>query len=99
MIGITSLSAIQTFHTNTEASAGRFGFLKWWVPLHVVFAAGLLAITGYGYFVNYMPVSWCEFLATHNFTSLKAMLVWFTVTTLIRTGISLFELMRQPAQK
>ena len=99
LIGITSLSAIQTFHTNTEASAGRFGFLKWWVPLHVVFAAGLLAITGYGYFVNYIPSSWCDFLATHNFTSLKAMLMWFTVTTFIRTGISLFELMRQPAPK
>ena len=99
LIGITSLSAIQTFHTNTEASAGRFGFLKWWVPLHVVFAAGLLAITGYGYFVKYMPASWCDFLATHNFTSLKAMLMWFTVTTLIRTGISLFELMRQPAHR
>ena len=97
LICITSLSAIQTFHTNTEASAGRFGFLKWWVPLHVVFAAGLLAVTGYGYFVNYMPSSWCDFLTTHNFTSLKAMLVWFSTTTLIRTGISLFELMSQPS--
>ena len=99
LIGILSLSSIQNFHTNTEVSAGRFGFLKWWVPLHVVFAAGLLAITGYGYFVNYIPSSWCDFLATHNFTSLKAMLMWFTVTTLIRTGISLFELMRQPAHR
>ena len=99
LIGITSLAAIQTFHTNTEASAGRFGFLKWWIPIHVVFAVGLIAITGYGYFVNYLPASWCDFFATHNFTSLKAMLIWFTVTTLIRTGISLFELMRQPAHK
>ena len=99
LIGILSLSAIQNFHTNTEVSAGRFGFLKWWVPLHVVFAAGLLAVTGYGYFIAYLPSSWCDFLATHNFTSLKAMLVWFTATTLIRTAISLFELMRQPAPK
>ena len=97
LIGITSVSAIQTFHTNTEAAAGRFGFLKWWVPLHIVFAVTLLAITGYGYFSNYLPSTWLDFLATHNFTSLKAMLVWFTATTLIRTGISLFELMRQPA--
>jgi O-antigen/teichoic acid export membrane protein len=97
LIGITSLSAIQTFHTNTEASAGRFGFLKWWVPLHAVFAAGLLAITGYGYFTDYIPPTWQEFLATHNFTSLKAMLVWFTATTLLRTAISLYELMRQPS--
>ncbi len=98
LIGILSLSAIQNFHTNTEASAGRFGFLKWWVPLHVVFALGLLAITGYGYFANYLPHSWCEFLATHNFTSLKSMLLWFTATTLIKTAISLVELMRQPSR-
>jgi hypothetical protein len=98
MIGILSVSAIQNFHTNTEASAGRFGFLKWWVPLHVVFALGLLAITGYGYFTAYLPSSWCDFLATHNFTSLKSMLVWFTATTLIKTAISLVELMRQPSR-
>ena len=98
LIGILSLSAIQNFHTNTEASAGRFGFLKWWVPLHIVFALGLLAITGYGYFANYLPNSWCAFLATHNFMSLKSMLVWFTATTLIKTAISLAELMRQPFQ-
>jgi len=98
LIGITSISAIQTFHTNTEASAGRFGFLKWWIPLHVVFAAGLLAITGYGYFATYIPTSWCDFLATHNFTSLKAMLVWFSATTLVRTAFSLIELLRQPSQ-
>jgi O-antigen/teichoic acid export membrane protein len=95
LIGVLSLSAIQNFHTNTEASAGRFGFLKWWVPLHAVFACGLLAITGYGYFADYLPSEWCEFLATHNFTSLKAMLVWFTATTFVKTAISLFELMHQ----
>jgi O-antigen/teichoic acid export membrane protein len=99
LIGILSLSAIQNFHTNTEASAGRFGFLKWWVPLNIIFALGLLAITGYGYFANYLPQSWCEFLATHNFTSLKSMLLWFTVTTFIKTAISLIELMRQPAHR
>ena len=99
LIGILSMSAIQNFHTNTEASAGRFGFLKWWVPLHIVFALGLLAITGYGYFANYLPRSWCEFFATHNFTSLKSMLLWFTATTLIKTAISLVELMRQPAHR
>ena len=97
LIGIASLSAIQTFHTNTEASAGRFGFLKWWIPLHVIFAVGLLTITGYGYFSSYIPSSWSTFLATHNFTSLKTMLVWFSVTTIIKTSIAVAELLRQPA--
>ncbi len=95
LIGITTLASIQTFHTNTEISAGRFGFLKWWIPLHLMFALALLAVTGFGYFAAYLPKSCCAFLSVHNFTSLNAMLWWFTATTLIRTAISIFELMRQ----
>ncbi len=95
LILLTTLAGIQSFHTNTEVSAGRFGFLKWWVPVNLVFAAGLLLITGYGYFVDYLPRSWCDFLAKYNFTSLKAIMIWGAGTTLIKTGISLWELMRQ----
>ena len=95
LVGITTLVSIQTFHTNTEISAGRFAFLKWWVPANLAFATGLLLITGYGYFTAYLPESWCNFLAQHNFTSLPAMIVWFTVTTLAKTIASLVELLRQ----
>jgi len=95
LIGITTLAAIQTFHTNTEISAGRFAFLKWWVPINLVFAAGLLLITGYGYFTAYLPEAWCDFLAQHNFTSLKAMMVWFSVTAIAKATAALVELLRQ----
>ena len=92
---ITTLTGIQTFHTNTEVSAGRFKFLKWWIPIHIVFAVGLLLIAGYGQFISCIPSSWSKFLTTNNITSLKAMLIWFTITTILKTLIALFELLKQ----
>lgn len=34
LIGLNLLSSIQLFYTNTEASANRWGFLKWWLPIN-----------------------------------------------------------------
>jgi len=96
LIMITSISSIQSFHTNTEASAGRFGFLKWWVPVNLIFAIGLISITNYEYLIPYIPSTWCNILATYNFTSLKSILIWFAITSLIKTAISITELIRQP---
>jgi len=95
LILISVVGSVQSFHFNTETSAGRFGFLKWFIPLHIILAAGLMCITGYGYFTAWLPESWCRFLAVHNFTSLKAMIFWFAATTLVKTAICLWELMRQ----
>ena len=95
LIIITTLSSLQSFHANTEISAGRFGFLKWWIPLHLIFASALLFTTGFGYFTTYLPATCTDFLSAHNFTSLNAMLWWFTVTALIKTAICIFELLRQ----
>ncbi|MCR5413850.1 MAG: hypothetical protein K6F50_03870 [Kiritimatiellae bacterium] len=95
LIILQALGAIQVFHLNTEVSAGRFAFLKWWVPMHVAFAAALLLVTGYGYFTACIPQSWSAFLARNNFTSLKAMLVWFTATSAVKTAVCLCELWRQ----
>ena len=95
LIGIATCGGVQLFHTNTEISAGRFGFLKWWVPLHLIGAGGLLFVTGYGYFSEYLPVSWCDILSAHNITSLKSMLIWFTIITVIRFSISTWEVLHQ----
>lgn len=52
LVLITALSSVQVFFTNAEVSAGRFGFFKWFVPLHLVYAAAfalaacLGAVTG-----------------------------------------------------
>ena len=39
LVVITALTACQVFYANAEVSAGRFGFLSWLVPLHVVYPA------------------------------------------------------------
>ena len=39
LVAITALTTCQVFYTNAEVSAGRFGFLRWLVPLHLVYPA------------------------------------------------------------
>lgn len=95
LIGIMTLYAIQNFHTNTEISAGRFGFLKWWIPVNLVFALGLLAVTGYGHFEAYLPASWCAFLRVHNISSLQSMLWWMSAQALAKVLFSALEIARQ----
>jgi hypothetical protein len=41
LVLITALTSCQVFHTNAEVSAGRFTFLKWFIPLHLIYAAAL----------------------------------------------------------
>ena len=43
LVVIAALTSCQVFYTNAEVSAGRFGFLKWLVPLHLVYPAALYA--------------------------------------------------------
>lgn len=94
MIAVTTLNAIQGFHTNTEVSAGRFGFLWWWLPLNFGYPALLLLVTGYGYFTAWLPENVSAFLSAHNVTSLTAMMWWMTARTAISAGIALCGLMR-----
>ena len=89
------INASTTFHANTEASAFRFGFLKWWIPFHLAAPLLLLGVTGYGYFASALPSTWCDFLAANNFTSLEAMMWYFTVVLTIRFVIAAIELARQ----
>ncbi len=49
LVAITALTTCQVFHTNAEVSAGRFGFLAWLVPLHVVYPAALYLAAECGY--------------------------------------------------
>lgn len=39
LLAIGALTAAQTFQTNAEVAAGRFGFLRWFAPLNLAFAA------------------------------------------------------------
>ena len=41
LVPISALTTCQVFCTNAEVSAGRFGFLAWFVPLHLMYIAAL----------------------------------------------------------
>lgn len=41
LVAIAALTTCQVFQTNAAVSAGRFGFLAWLVPLHVVYPLAL----------------------------------------------------------
>ena len=51
-----ALTTCQVFYTNSEVSAGRFGFLRWLVPLHVAYAAALAAAAKTGLLTD-MPTT------------------------------------------
>ena len=41
LVLITALTACQTFYTNAEVSAGRFGFLGWFIPVNAAYSLAL----------------------------------------------------------
>ena len=78
IIAITTITIFTNFYATGEVSAFRFGYMKWMIPLNLLYPAALLLVTGYGYFSAHLPASWTDFLATHNITYLSAMLWWMT---------------------
>ena len=78
LIGITSVNLCNNFYWTAQTSAFRFSYMKWWLPLTLLYPVALLLVTGYGYFTAYLPPSWAEFLASHNITSLSTVLWWMT---------------------
>ena len=84
IIAITSINLFAGFYSTGEISAFRFGYMKWFVPLTLLYPAALLFTTGYGYFTAYLPASWTCFLATHNVVSLSAMLWWMTGIAILK---------------
>ncbi|MCQ2368648.1 MAG: hypothetical protein MJ109_06535 [Kiritimatiellae bacterium] len=48
LIGANTLLSIQLFYTNTEASANRWRFLYWWIPLNAALPSMLVALAHHG---------------------------------------------------
>ena len=84
LIGLSLISSIIALYTTAEISANRFTYLKWYLPLDILYPVLLLVVTGHGYFTNLIPESWTKFLNTHNIYSLKTMLYWMTFSISIR---------------
>ena len=84
LIAITGITSLHGFYTTAEIAASRFSFLKWAIPLDLVYPALLLLVTGHGYLTDIIPTSWSEFLTAHNIYSLKTMLWWMTAINVIK---------------
>ena len=95
IITITSITLFSSFYGATEASAFRFGYMKWMIPMTLLYPAALLFVTGYGYFTAYLPASWTNFLATHNIASLSAMLWWMTAIAVLKALGCALAMLRQ----
>ena len=86
-IGVSSLACVTSLYYTAATSAERFGFMKWMIPLNLLNAALLLCVTGYGYFVSWLPTCATNFLAVHNVTTLTAMLWWLTGIGVMRLAL------------
>ena len=95
MVAIPTLMWLSSIYTTSELAAFKYGFLKWMVPVVLVYPAALLFVTGHGYFDPFLPTSWVEFLKTHNVCSLKTMLVWMTGNYLLRVVCCTLAMLRQ----
>lgn len=90
-IGVSSLACVTSLFYTAAISAERFGFMKWMIPLNLLNAMLLLCVTGYGYFVSWLPPSVANFLAAHNITTLPAMLWWLTGIGVLRLGLMIWK--------
>ena len=96
-IAVASINLFSSFYTTGEVAAFRFGYMKWMIPMNLLYPAALLLVTGYGYFTAYIPASWTNFLSTHNVASLSAMLWWMTGIALLKAlGCTLAMLLQGP---
>ena len=95
IIAITSINLFTSFYGTGEVSAFRFGYLKWLIPLTLLYPAVLLFVTGYGYFTDYLPASWTNFLEAHNIASLSAMLWWMTGIAVLKAIGCALAMLRQ----
>ena len=95
IIGIVSVTLYCNFYWTAEVSAFRFGLMKWWIPLNLLYATALLLVTGYGYFSAYLPASWAGFLTTHNIASLSTMLWWMTGIAVLKAIGCTLAMLRQ----
>jgi O-antigen/teichoic acid export membrane protein len=92
MIAIVCIISTFNLFTMVEISANRFDFLKWYVPLDLIYPLLLLLATGHGYFIGIIPQSWTEFLTAHNIYSLKTMLLWMTIIYAIKAILCITHL-------
>lgn len=90
IIGINAINFIIGLYTTAEIAANRFGYMKFMVPLTLLYPAALLAVTGRGYFAGILPDRAMSALAALNVTTLNGMLWWMTAVAAAKmAGVAL----------
>ena len=84
MIAISTINSIVSLYCLAETSANRFGFIYFTVPLCIISGAGLVLITGQGYYNSYLPHSLSSFLKEYNIDTLKAIISWMLAFAVLR---------------
>ena len=95
LTAITAVASVQGFYVTAEIAAGRFGFLKWFVPIDIAYVALLLFVTGFGYFIDCFPLPWAEFFEVHNVRALDTMLWWMTAVNVVKSSCCFFAISRK----
>jgi O-antigen/teichoic acid export membrane protein len=59
LVIINALTTCQVFYANAEVSAGRFGFLGWFIPLHLIYMGGLFLLQFFVDSITLSLIVWC----------------------------------------
>jgi hypothetical protein len=91
IIGINALNYITSFYTTIEIAANRFGYMRWMAPLSLFYPLALLAVTGRGYFIGFLPEWAMNALTELNVTSINGILGWMTAIAALKlAGVALY---------
>lgn len=78
---MTVVSATGAFYSY-ETAAGRFKFLRYWMPLTVVETGVLICLTGYGAFEGILPAGMVEWMKNLNASNLAFFVWWLLACSL-----------------
>ncbi len=84
LIGISCLSMITYFFITTNFSAGQFAFLRWYLPIDILYPLLMLLVSGHGCLLGSIPTACSKFLTEYNICSLGSMLCWMSAINMIK---------------
>jgi len=86
--------------SNHEMACRRFGYIAYYIPIALFEAGMLVSLTGYGFFVPYLPPSWIEWIAALRPSRLEFIVkVMWCSTFAIFLGLILQMLFFRPCAK
>ena len=78
-----------------EVAVSRFGFLRWFVPLHLLYAAALLLISGYGYFAHLLPPAAKAWFARVNASGMSWIIAAMLILQAVKCACIILPIVRR----